>query len=292
MTRQYRIGTVAVRLTWALGITSSTHAELFEPFVDTGDPDLDLYVQQATGAAPDVNMVCDGFPHWRISQLGDEWIYTVYDARPPHACVHWAVLNHARTCGTVWIMEGCSAAVGRIMEPLVQLILLEHWAQMSAYMIHALAVDDHGTGRVFVGHSGAGKSTTAQWYVADGCTVLSDERVVLHVEGEQVLAYGTPWPGMARISTPGPVQVAAIYGLHQATQHRLATLTPHQVAALIYPQLFLPTRNRATIESTLAWCTQLMDRVPIRRLSFAEDASVLPFVRQTRSAHIPHPAAA
>jgi len=147
-------------------------------------------------------------------------------------------------------------------------------------MVHAWAVDDQGVGRVFVGASGTGKSTLARWYQAEGLMVLSDERVVLQLDGHRLLAYGTPWPGMAWSGAPGPVTVETLYFLQHAARHTLEPVMPSEAVALLYPQLFLLSRDHAEVETALAWCEQVLRTVPVARLAFAKDVSVLEYLRR------------
>lgn len=284
MTQQFRIGGIAIRLEWAACQDSAmpTHP-LYVPFHDAGAPDLTLSIAPASHQPMLDTLEVDSFPHWRIWRTQEGFVYEVFDARPPHPRVHWALLNETLTEGCIWMERG-DAAIGRLMEPLGQLLFLQRWAQRQMHMVHALAVDDRGVGRVFVGHSGAGKSTLARWYQAEGVTVLSDERVVLQLDGDRLLAHGTPWPGMAWSGAPGPVMVETLYFLEHAPQHHLEPLTACAAIALLYPQLFLPTRDRAEdVDAALAWCEETIARVPAARLAFAKAPDVLDYVRHTAS---------
>lgn len=256
---------------------------LYAPFAATGAADLTLRIQRATAPWPAAVRELDQFPHWRRWRTADGYLYEVFASQPPHQRLHWALVNATVTEGVVMVESG-GASLGRLLEPLGQVLLVERWRAAEAVMAHALAVDDHGVGRVFIGHSGAGKSTLARWYQADGATVLSDERVVLQLDGDRLLAYGTPWPGMAWSGASGPAEVETLYCLQQALQHTVEPLAPGEAVALLYPQLFLLSRDRAEeVEPALRWCEQVLARLPVARLAFAKDASVVDYVRSTAS---------
>ncbi len=275
-----KIGDVRMQLE---GIEENAGAfSLYAPFLDDGPADIRLEMAQGEPQPPPGQLLVDAFPDWRIWGTAEGMLYEVFDAREPHPRIHWALMNETLTEGSVWI-EREGASLGRLMEPLGQLLLMARWAQRQAYMVHALAVDDQGVGRAFVGASGTGKSTLARWYQAEGLTVLSDERVVLQLDGDRLLAYGTPWPGMAWSGSPGPVEVETLYFLQHAARHALEPVTPSEALALLYPQLFLLSRDHAEVKSALGWCERLLATVPVARLAFVKDPSVLEYMRSAAS---------
>src|SRR5438445_2475272 len=75
---------------------------------------------------------------------------------------------------------------------------------------HGLGVEVHGCGVVdaetgghlFLGHSGAGKSTTARlWKSSRNPEILSDDRIILRLHDGEPWIYGTPWHGEAAFAS-------------------------------------------------------------------------------------------
>ena len=94
-------------------------------------------------------------------------------------------------------------------------------AQGRGVLLHASAVKVGGKGILFSGTSGAGKSTMASlWDGLENTTVLSDDRVIVREHSGQLWAYGTPWHGSARISSPEAVPLDRIFVLHHASTMR------------------------------------------------------------------------
>jgi hypothetical protein len=85
-------------------------------------------------------------------------------------------------------------------------------------------IDRDGRGQLFVGQSGAGKTTTARVWLSEGhYEIVSDDRVIVrHVDGEWRM-YGTPWHGEAELSSPVSAPLGAIHLLVQAS-HSSAVL--------------------------------------------------------------------
>ena len=95
-------------------------------------------------------------------------------------------------------------------------------------MVHLLSqgkgVEIHGCGLLdragraylFVGQSGAGKSTMARlWVNQADVSLLSDERVVLRTDRDPIAVYGTPWQGDAQLASPQSGKLAAVFFLNR-----------------------------------------------------------------------------
>ena len=100
-------------------------------------------------------------------------------------------------------------------------------------MVHLLArghgVEVHGGGVVmpdgrgwlFVGVSGAGKTTLSRmWCAEPDVRVLSDERIILREEGGEIWMYGTPWHGDGHIAEPGRARLDRVFFLRHGPRQR------------------------------------------------------------------------
>ena len=74
--------------------------------------------------------------------------------------------------------------------PLDEVLITHRLAREKAIELHGCGiVGADGTGNLFVGHSGAGKSTTARlWTAREDVEVLSDDRIIVRREGGAVAA--------------------------------------------------------------------------------------------------------
>ena len=98
--------------------------------------------------------------------------------------------------------------------PLDEVLMIHRLACGYGLEVHAVGlVDEIGRGHLFLGHSGAGKSTTARlWLNQPGVQILSDDRIILRAHGERIFMYGTPWHGDAGISSPDRSAVTRRHG--------------------------------------------------------------------------------
>ena len=147
-----------------------------------------------------------------------------------------------------------------------------HYPLDEVFMVHLLArghgVEVHGGGVVmpdgrgwlFVGVSGAGKTTLSRmWCAEPDVRVLSDERIILREEDGEIWMYGTPWHGDGHIAEPGRARLDRVFFLRHGP-HNALTAVPsasdrraplrlrlHPVPRRGRPRLqpWLPGRGRA-----------------------------------------------
>jgi len=131
-------------------------------------------------------------------------------------------------------------------------------------------------GRLFVGQSEAGKTTTAGlWLARGGVEIVSDDRVVVReIDGEWRM-FGTPWHGEAELSSPSSAPLAGVYLLQQATASRLVDVTPAEAAARLFGCAFPPFYDADSVAFTLELLDRLVANVPVRVLEFMRDASAI-----------------
>lgn len=107
-------------------------------------------------------------------------------------------------------------------------------AHLGILEMHASVVVHEGKARLFLGHSGTGKSTHARQWLAQYHTayLLNDDNPILRVDAEgKVWVYGSPWSGKTPCYRNERVPVAAIVQLEQAPENNIAALAPPQAYA-------------------------------------------------------------
>ena len=172
-------------------------------------------------------------------------------------------------------------AVDALEYPLDEVIVAHLLARGRGVELHASGViDAGGRGRLFVGQSGAGKSTTAKlWMDAEDVEVVSDDRVIVrNVSGEWRM-FGTPWHGEAALSSPASAPLDSIFLLQQAAETKLIDVAPSEAAARLFACTFPLFHDGRALAFTLEFLDQLVAAVPVRVLEFTPDRSVVEAVR-------------
>ena len=166
--------------------------------------------------------------------------------------------------------------------PLDELLFINLLARGRGVELHACGVADAGgRGYLFVGESGAGKSTSARlWLRQQGVELLSDDRIIVRRDGGKYWMYGTPWHGEEEISAPRRVELTRIFFLRHGDSNELVAQTRVEAAARLFSNAFPTFYNAAGLGFTLEFLDELTGAVPCAELVFMPDERVIEFVRE------------
>ena len=169
--------------------------------------------------------------------------------------------------------------------PMDELVLMHRLALGEGVEVHALGlVDQDSSGYLFLGHSGAGKSTTARlWMRQPGVRLLSDDRIILRRQNGVYRMYGTPWHGDAGVSSPATAPLSAIFFLEQAPSHQVVPISQPQAAAELFARAFLPHYVKSGIEFTLQFLDQLTRSIPCSIFRFAPTDDAVEAIRHAHA---------
>lgn len=172
-------------------------------------------------------------------------------------------------------------AIAALDYPLDELLIIHRLTQEKAIELHSCGiVRRDGTGNLFVGHSGAGKSTTTRlWTAHEDVEVLSDDRIIVRrdpLEGSACMRmYGTPWHGEAAYASPGSAPLARIFILEHGRGNVLTRLSASQAVAELFARSFVPFHRHEYVDSALAFLQELVGAVPCYHYAFEpNDAAV------------------
>jgi hypothetical protein len=141
-------------------------------------------------------------------------------------------------------------------------------------------IDGDGRGQLFVGQSGAGKTTTARVWLSEGrYEIVSDDRVIVRFVDGGWRMFGTPWHGEAELSSPVSAPLGAIHLLVQAPRTELISLPPAQAAASLFGCTFPPFYDAGALAFTLECLDRIVRDLPVRVLRFVPDRSVIDCIR-------------
>lgn len=168
--------------------------------------------------------------------------------------------------------------------PIDELAMMHRLSLGEGVEVHALGlVDRDHAGYLFLGHSGAGKSTTARlWMAQPEVRLLSDDRIILRRHGNQFWMYGTPWHGDAGVASPGRALVSAIFLLEQASANELIPLSQSCAAAELFARSFVPHYLKSGIHFTLGFLDELTRSVPCSVFRFTPTPSAVEAIRHAR----------
>jgi hypothetical protein len=162
--------------------------------------------------------------------------------------------------------------------PLDELLMIHRLATGAGVEVHGCGVlNADGVGRLFVGHSGAGKSTTSRlWMKQPGSLVLSDDRIILResssaVDGAHIRMHGTPWHGDAGLAAQASGRLDRIYLIAHGSANQIIPLEPSRAVAELFARTFVPFHSPAGLANTLRFIEEVARRVPVSLFRFVPD---------------------
>ncbi len=164
--------------------------------------------------------------------------------------------------------------------PALELLFVLQLAACGGLLLHGCAVARAGRGVLFLGESGAGKSTIARLiHRAGRGEILSDDRAVVRPDGRGgFLLYGTPWHGEAAFAAAGGVPLAALFLLRHGRENRLHRLPRAASVTHLMQCAFPPLWEREATAETLRRLDELAAAVPFRVLEFFPDRRVFALI--------------
>jgi hypothetical protein len=171
-------------------------------------------------------------------------------------------------------------AVDPISAPLDELLYGALLARGRGAEIHGCGlIDAHGNGHLFVGKSGAGKTTMARlWQDVPGTTILSDDRIILRKLDGEIWMYGTPWHGDGGMASPDRAPLKRIYFLEKGLRNELLPKRKVEAALGLSACSFPPFYSREALDFTLGFGGEVAKEIPCYELRVVPDRRVVEFI--------------
>ena len=221
---------------------------------------------------------------WKLYRDGTDYVFSFNSPIFGEHAYKEARFNSDFTSGALTLHAGCGSpheAVFPLEYPLDELLLTNLLARGRGVEVHACAVRDRdGCGYLFLGHSGAGKTTMAKLWEKAGGLILSDDRIILRSLDGKIWMYGTPWHGEAQWAAAVRTELTRIFVLGRGASNECIAMALPEVVANLFTRGFVPFYDAAALAFTLEVLQQVAAAAPCAHLRFVPDASVVDFVLQ------------
>lgn len=258
----------------------------FHPFLTRSRPDLELTYARGRVDGRGSRLIFDSGGVWRLHRQLDGCLrYDLSDPvlgpEPYAQALVEPDLSRGRVCLRTLEGHRANGLLYPFVYPLDEVLFISLIARRGGLHVHAAGIDDRGSGLLFPGVSGAGKSTISKlWLQQPGVRVLSDDRNVLRIQRGVVRIHGTPWHGEAELSCAGTVPLKAICFLEQATENRVLPLSVADASAELIARSFPAYWDAAGLARALETAARITAEVACYRLRFRPDAGAVDAVRE------------
>ncbi|HEY1462114.1 MAG TPA: hypothetical protein VGF44_01695 [Terriglobales bacterium] len=227
---------------------------------------------------------------WSLYEGGDEFIFdfnTPVLGSNPYKRLY---IDKNFSYGQMLLVRGCyanEAHVHALEYPVDELIVTNWLARGRGVEVHGCGItDDAQNSYLFVGHSGAGKSTTTKlWQEQGNVRILSDDRIIIrknilrenreNKDNHQFSMYGTPWHGEAGFASPEKAPLKQIFVLEHGERNEIVPLAQSAAAAELFARCFLPFHDPQALAATLAYLDELTRTVPCYKFQFLPDQTAV-----------------
>jgi hypothetical protein len=175
-----------------------------------------------------------------------------------------------RLRGALWIVSEEPEVFHGALENFLRVFVSHALALRGGLLLHSASVLDPGGARLFLGRSGAGKSTVSRSALASGRSVPSDDLNLVLSDGRLA---GSPFLGDVGSRENGSHPLVGIYRLEKGATDAVRRLGPGEAfAALLACSSFI---NRSPFLRERLWSnlTALAGRVPSYSLTFRREGA-------------------
>lgn len=169
------------------------------------------------------------------------------------------------------------ASVSPLEYPLDELLITNWLSCGRGVEVHACGLVDLETGgHLFLGHSGAGKSTTTLlWKKLRDVRVLSDDRIILRKHATDIWMHGTPWHGEAGFASPQKATIRRIFILEHGDKNEILRLSKSEAVAELFVRCFPPFHGRNALDATVSYLHNITNSIACYRYRFLPNLSAV-----------------
>jgi len=175
-----------------------------------------------------------------------------------------------------------------IIYDFLQVLLINYLSLYQKGMIvHSIGLKDiGGSGLLFAGKSGAGKSTTARiWHKYSKAIILNDDRVIIRKKRNRFFIYGSPWHGDFNDYLESRIETAPLkrlFFIRHSPKNSLRKIDTREAFNLLFPSLFPAFWDKRFLDRITAFSLEVIKKVPCYNLGFINNKKMIGFIRNVR----------
>ena len=251
--------------------------EAYLPFISQGEADISIRFLRGEPEVRDGLKLFESLDIWSLYSSNGTRIIKIYEHMPGLERI--LVIPSESNTAELYFPFSTDTAVDPFSGPTVELLMINYLAQGRGVILHGCGIEKDGEGILFIGESGAGKSTMANlWNANGGIEILSDDRIIVRKNGDGFRMYGTPWHGEAQFVSPCGVKLKQMFFLRHAEHNEIHTLNGVEAVQQLLKSSFPPFWDVVGMNFALDLFSELATAVPCYHLGFKPDRSAIDFI--------------
>lgn len=147
-------------------------------------------------------------------------------------------------------------------------------AGRGGFLLHAASAIRNGRAFLFMGVSGAGKTTISRLAPADA-KLLTDEISYVIPDAGSYLACGTPFAGeLARLGENVSAPLETVFLLEKGPENRIEAVNGQEAIRALMRNILFFAHDSALVRRVFDGACKFVNEVPVRRLIFVPDQRV------------------
>ena len=280
MNAQIRIGEVSISIEGDAQTANWEIPPAYQPFIQPGTGDIGLYLHRGIPKNLTGEKVFESPPVWSLYRKDDNSIIKICDAFSGIERI--LVFPSQFEKADLYFPERYGRFDDPFYGPTMELLMVNYLAQGRGAIVHACGIERKGRGILFVGDSGAGKSTMANMWAREGPEgVLSDDRIIVRKKESGFWMYGTPWHGDASLVSPRCVTLERVLFLRHGQENSIKEIKGIDSVSRLITCSFLPHWDPQGMAFSMDFFTDLAAHVPCREFTFKPDKTAIELVKET-----------
>jgi len=282
----FRVGGISVQLHGTRDTDMTMDSTLLPFCVAPGAADISIQVERVPTLSPTHGrQLFDSGSVWRLYESEGDFQFDFKSSAVSVAPYKRLLVDDQFRRASLLLNDQCfkEDRADPLEYPLDELLVMHRLTQEQAIELHGVGiVAPDGTSNLFIGHSGAGKSTTARlWTSLHKVEILSDDRIIVRAEtiagnnaltpSTQVFMYGTPWHGEAHFALPQRAPLHRIFVLEHGLGNVITQLSPSQAVSELFARSFVPFHRHQYVDHALSFLERVAYTIPCYRYSFEPD---------------------
>lgn len=222
---------------------------------------------------------------WRLGNTADhDIVIDIHDTRS-HDWHNAGCFRDGFRSGTLQGLEiaGPPSTLMAFYHPHDRAIILSRLAFIGGGVVHSSCVAADGRAFLFVGSSGAGKTTLGRLWRDAGATLLNDERNIIRTTPQGPLAGASPWHGEDNQVSALTAPLAGVFYLKQAATNAARRISCAESVARLFTNTLVPVFLQDGPRLILDAWADVLEAVPSYELSFTPDRRAIEACRSAVS---------